>query len=74
MFYKLSKSLVSTRDIKKGEKITRDMLTTKGPGKGISPMNIHRIIGKIANQNIDEDVVLYDKFFHYKRESMKSSE
>ena len=28
---KLSKSLVSTRAIKKGEVITRDMLTTKGP-------------------------------------------
>ena len=62
-FIKLSKSLVSTRYIKSGEKITRDMLTTKGPGKGISPMNIHRIIGKVANQDINEDVVLYDNFF-----------
>ena len=31
-FIKLAKSIVSTRDLKKGEIVTRDMLTTKGPG------------------------------------------
>lgn len=62
-FIKLSKSIVSLREIKKGEKITRDMLTTKGPGTGISPMNMEKIIGLMALKDIEEDVVLYDDFF-----------
>jgi sialic acid synthase SpsE len=62
-FIKLSKSLVSTRNISKGEIITRDMLTTKGPGSGISPMDINSIIGKTAKKDIEEDVVLYNEYF-----------
>ena len=63
-FIKLSKSLVSTRKISLGEIITRDMLTTKGPGSGISPMDINRIIGLTAARDIDEDIVLYREYFN----------
>jgi sialic acid synthase len=59
-FLKLAKSIVSTRAIKKGEVITRDMLTTKGPGSGISPMRMNEIMGKHASKDIEEDVVMYD--------------
>lgn len=62
-FLKLAKSLVSTKEIKKGGKITRDMLTTKGPGSGISPMNMEKIIGLTALKDIEEDIVLYEDFF-----------
>ena len=62
-FIKLSKSLVSKRKINKNEKITRDMLTTKGPGSGISPMDINSIIGLTANRDIEDDIVLYKEYF-----------
>lgn len=62
-FIKLAKSLVSTTKIKKGEKIQREHLTTKGPGTGISPMKMYLTIGKIANRDIEEDVVLYEEYF-----------
>ena len=60
-FIKLSKSIVSTRDLKKGEIITRDMLTTKGPGSGISPKRMGFIIGKTINRDIEEDSVIYER-------------
>jgi sialic acid synthase len=62
-FLKLSKSLVSTCKISKGTVITREMLTTKGPGRGISPMRMEEIIGKVIQEDIDEDIILVDKMF-----------
>lgn len=38
---KLTKSIVSSTNIKKDDVITRNMLTVKHPGTGISPMNLH---------------------------------
>lgn len=58
-FIKLAKSIVSTRDLKKGDTITRDMLTTKGPGSGISPSRLGFILGKTFTRDIDEDSVIY---------------
>jgi len=63
VFQKLSKSLVSASKIPKGTVVTRAMLTTKGPGTGISPMRLQEIIGKKTSHDIEEDVVLYDKDF-----------
>ena len=58
VFNKLGKSIVSTTVISKGSVITREMLTTKGPGTGISPRRMNEIIGKIVNTTIDKDVVI----------------
>lgn len=60
-FLKLAKSVVSAKRIAKGTVITRDMLTTKGPGKGISPMRIEEVVGKKTKKDIEEDVVMYDE-------------
>lgn len=57
---KLTKSLVSTRFIPVGTIITREMLTTKHPGCGISPMKIYETIGKTALVDIKEDTVLFE--------------
>jgi len=57
---KLTKSLVSTRFIPAGTVITREMLTTKHPGSGISPMKIYETIGKRAMVDIEEDMVLFE--------------
>jgi sialic acid synthase SpsE len=57
------RSLVSSVDIKIGEKITREMLTFKRPGTGIPPTEIENLIGKVAKKDIQEDTILkYDMF------------
>ena len=58
VFKKLAKSIVSAVEIKIGEKITNEMLTTKGPGTGISPTRISELIGKITTKNIPADEVI----------------
>ena len=57
------RSLVATCDIQQGEVVTREMLTSKRPGTGISPDRITEIIGKIAAEFIAEDTVLTDAMF-----------
>jgi sialic acid synthase SpsE len=59
IFLKLAKSIVSAREIKEGTLITREMLTTKGPGSGISPMDMGEVVGKCAKCDIGEDRVIY---------------
>ncbi len=60
IFKKLAKSVVSAVDLKTGTVITRDMLTTKGPGTGISPARLDELIGKTVVRNIPADVVLQE--------------
>lgn len=57
------RSLVAACDIKKGQRVTEDMLTHKRPGTGISPADIENIIGKEANRDIPEDTILQYSFF-----------
>lgn len=52
------RSLVASKKIFKGEKIVSSHLTWKRPHSGIDPADYIKVIGKIAAQNIDEDVVL----------------
>jgi len=64
VFRKLAKSIVSACVIRQGTTITRNMLTTKGPGTGISPAKMDEIVGKITTQEIAEDIVLDEKMFN----------
>lgn len=57
------RSLVSACDINKGQVVTRNMLTHKRPGTGISPADIENIIGKKCNRDINEDTILQYEFF-----------
>ncbi len=52
------KSLVSTRGIKKGEIIIKEMLTYKRPGTGIPPYEINKVIGKKAKKDIEDDSLI----------------
>lgn len=52
------RSIVTTRNIKKGDVITNEDLTFKRPGTGIYPSEIDNIIGKIANEDIAEDTLI----------------
>ena len=52
------RSIVSTKDIKKGEVITPDAITFKRPGTGISPALIDDVVGKTALVDIDNDALI----------------
>lgn len=54
----MRRSIVVTRDLKKGECVTRDILDVKRPGTGIPPSKIDEIIGMIVNKDIESDTIL----------------
>ena len=58
------KSIVAKRDIKKGELLTPENITTKRPGNGISPMNWYKILGKIAERDFREDELITMESFN----------
>jgi len=51
----LGKSLVASRRIEPGEKITPDMVAVKGPALGISPQRYPELLGRIAEREIEAD-------------------
>lgn len=55
------RSLVTLTDIKAGTVITREMLTAKRPGTGISPVMIDAVVGKKALVDVAEDVTLTEE-------------
>ena len=61
MFEKGRRSLHAQIDIKAGEVITREMLSIKRPGLGISPHLIGAVIGRTAKVNIElDDWIVWD--------------
>jgi len=48
----LGKSIVTSRFIAEGTTITRDMLTTRSPAKGLSPQKMDEIVGTTASRDI----------------------
>ena len=52
------RSLVASMYIKKGQIITKDMLTFKRPASGVSPKYIDKIVGMTATNNIFEDTTI----------------
>lgn len=52
------KSIVAAKNIKKGEVLTVDNLTTKRPGTGISPMRWNDVLGSKAIRDFVEDEVI----------------
>lgn len=52
------KSIITARNIKKGEIFTEGNLTVKRPGYGLSPMKWEEVIGKIAGRNVKEDKLI----------------
>ncbi len=49
------KSLVASRDIGKGERLSEENMTTKRPGNGISPMRWNDVAGTCAVRDFKED-------------------
>ena len=52
------KSIIASRNIKKGEKLTEANLTTKRPGNGISPMKWNDVVGTYAIRDFEEDELI----------------
>lgn len=52
------KSIVAAKDIKQGELLTEDNLTTKRPGSGISPMRWEEVIGTKAIRDFAKDELI----------------
>jgi N-acetylneuraminate synthase len=52
------KSIVAAENIRKGERIGKEMLFIKRPGTGISPSDFDKIIGKRTKRDISVDEVL----------------
>jgi N,N'-diacetyllegionaminate synthase len=52
------KSIVASRDIQKGDMFTKENLTTKRPGNGISPMRWKEIIGTRARRAFRSDEMI----------------
>ena len=53
------RSLVTVRSMKAGTILTKPDITTKRPGKGISPLYYDSVIGKKLLKDIDEDEIIY---------------
>lgn len=55
---RLAKSVVAARDIPAGRRITGDDLTVKGPGTGISPRHLGKLIGVVARRDVPADTLI----------------
>jgi N-acetylneuraminate synthase len=51
----LSKSLVAAMDIGPGTRLTRDMITSKSPGLGLSPQLVERLVGRTVGRTLRRD-------------------
>jgi len=52
---KFRRSIVANQKIRKGVKITSNMLSLKRPGTGLHPIYLKKIIGKIAKKNFSKN-------------------
>ncbi|MFD1096348.1 N-acetylneuraminate synthase [Salegentibacter chungangensis] len=52
------KSIIASKEIKKGDKFNENNLTVKRPGNGISPMKWDSVLGRTANRDFKEDELI----------------
>ena len=52
------KSIIASKDIRKGELFMEDNLAVKRPGNGISPMKWFDVIGKVSPRDFKEDELI----------------
>lgn len=57
------KSLVAGRNIKKGEKLTKENIAIKRPGDGMEPKRFYEVLGKVASVDISKDTILGAEHF-----------
>lgn len=60
-------SIVASRNIDSGEVITKDMLSAKRPGNGVSPLYADQMIGKKVNRSFKEnEVITWDDWGNFR--------
>ena len=55
---RLAKSVAAARDIRAGARIAAADLAVKGPGTGISPRHLARLVGVVARRDVAADTLL----------------
>jgi N-acetylneuraminate synthase len=55
----LGKSLVTTQPIEQGTTITREQISAKSPGRGISPQHLYDVVGTQTRTKLTEDTILH---------------
>ena len=55
---KFRRSIVASRDLKKGDAISKSDITSKRPGTGISPNNEELVVGKVLNKDLTYDTLI----------------
>ena len=60
--YKMQKSLVASKDLKKGLKLEMKHISIKSPGGGMKPYELKNIINKKLNKDIKKDEKINKKF------------
>ena len=55
---KIRRSVIATKDLKKGAQLKEEDLDTKRPGTGIAPEKIKTLIGKTINRDIEKDTLI----------------
>lgn len=53
------RSIVTRVSLKKGEIITKEKITFKRPGVGISPVDLDKVLGRRVKEKIDKDEIIY---------------
>lgn len=53
--HKMGKKLVASRDLKAGQKLTREDIAIKSPSDGIPPYELDNVIGKTLTKDLRED-------------------
>ena len=51
----IRRSLVASRSLRKGERLTRDMIAIKRPATGIAPDDIEKVLGKRLICDLEDD-------------------
>lgn len=52
------RSIVASKDIKSGQNLTKNNITTKRPGSGISPIHWDNICGRVAKKDISKNHII----------------
>ena len=59
--FKMQKSIVAIKNLKKGSVISREDLDIKSPGGGLPPYKINEIIGKKLKREIKFEEIILEK-------------
>ena len=57
----MRRSIAASRDIREGEILAREMLTTLRPASGIAPHRLNEILGKRINRDLKSGEILLEK-------------